>query len=76
MSSTETLIFAVDGMHCASCGMLIDDALADLDGVLTSTTSFRTGTAVVEVQPGRVETAAVIAAVGEAGYTARLQEPR
>ena len=76
MGQTITRTYVVEGMHCASCGMLIDDALADLDGVLTSTTSFRTGTAVVEVQPGRVETAAVIAAVGEAGYTARLQEPR
>jgi Cu+-exporting ATPase len=76
MSSTQTLTFAVDGMHCGSCGMLIDDTLADLDGVLTSTTSFRTRTAAVEVRLGGVEAAAVIAAIGEAGYTARLREPR
>jgi copper chaperone len=75
MGAHQTLIFAVDGMHCGSCGMLIDDTLADLDGVLTSTTSFRTRTSVVEVDPGRVEADQVIAAIGEAGYTARL-EPR
>jgi Cu+-exporting ATPase len=75
MGAHQTLTFAVEGMHCGSCGMLIDDTLADLDGVLTSTTSFRTRTSVVEVDGGRVEADLVIAAIGEAGYTARL-EPR
>jgi copper chaperone len=75
MGAHQTLTFAVDGMHCGNCGMLIDDTLADVDGVLTSTTSFRTRTCVVQVDPGRVETAQLIAAIGEAGYTARL-DPR
>ncbi|MFP5377090.1 MAG: heavy-metal-associated domain-containing protein [Acidimicrobiia bacterium] len=30
MATTE---LRVDGMHCASCGMLIDDAVEDLPGV-------------------------------------------
>jgi Cu+-exporting ATPase len=52
MGAHQALTFAVGGMHCGSCGMLIDDTLADLDGVLTSTTSFRTRTSVVEVDGG------------------------
>jgi copper chaperone len=73
MGTHQTLTFTVDGMHCGSCGMLIDDALADLDGVLTSTTSVRARTSVVQLDPARVEADQVIAAIGEAGYTARLQ---
>ena len=37
--NTSILDLAVDGMHCGSCALLIDDALADLPGVLASTTS-------------------------------------
>jgi len=73
MGAHQTLSFAVDGMHCGSCGMLIDDTLADLLGVHTSTTTYRTRTSVVELDPGRVAAAQVIAAIGEAGYTARLE---
>jgi len=75
MGAHQTLTFAVHGMHCGSCGMLIDDTLADLPGVHTSTTSFRARTSVVEFDPGRVEPDQGIAVIGEAGYTARL-EPR
>lgn len=36
------LTFTITGMHCASCGLLIDDAIEDLPGVTTSTTNHRT----------------------------------
>lgn len=75
MGAYQTLTFAVEGMHCGSCGMLIDDTLADLDGVLTSTTSVRTRASVVQLDPAQIEADQVIAAIGAAGYTARL-EPR
>ena len=72
MGAHQMLTFIVDGMHCGSCGLLIDDTLADLDGVLTSTTSVRARTSVVQLDPARVEADQVIAAISEAGYTARL----
>ena len=68
----QTYIFVVEGMHCASCGMLIDDALEDLDGVAASTTSLRTGRASVELDPARCGPDDVVAAIAAAGYTARL----
>ena len=46
MSAEHT--FAVTGMHCASCGIRVDDTLEDLPGVRRSTTSVRTGRTVVE----------------------------
>lgn len=72
--TTATYTFLVEGMHCASCGMLVDDALEDLDGVASSTTSLRTGRARVDLDPDRCTPTDVVAAIADAGYTARLQQ--
>ena len=68
--STTTYQFAVTGMHCASCGMLIDDTLEDLDGVTRAQTSVKTGRTSVQADPDRCQPADVIAAIAQAGYTA------
>ncbi|MFE9689645.1 cation transporter [Micromonospora sp. NPDC005806] len=73
--STVTYTLTVQGMHCASCGMLIDETVEKVDGVVSSTTSVRTGMAKVAVDPGRCSPADVVAAIGDAGYTARLERP-
>lgn len=66
-----TGVFAVDGMHCASCGMLIDDAVGDLDGVLLCETSYRARRATVTFDPARVSDTQVLAAIADEGYAAR-----
>jgi Cu+-exporting ATPase len=66
--STRTITVEVTGMHCASCGILVDDCLEDLAGVVTSETSTRTGLCVAVVEDV-VTDADVLAAVEEAGYT-------
>ena len=73
MGQTVTHTFAVEGMHCASCGMLIDETLEDLDGVRSSATNLRTARATVTLDPARCGPADVMAAIGQAGYTARLE---
>ena len=35
---SPTLVFAVDGMHCASCGLLVDDFVEEVPGVASSST--------------------------------------
>jgi cation transport ATPase len=37
--ATATYTFRVEGMHCGSCALLIDDALEDLPGVRSTLTS-------------------------------------
>jgi len=71
--ATTYYTFAVAGMHCGSCPLLIDETLEDLDGVARSTTSLRAGRSTVEVDPRRCQPDQVIAAIAEAGYTARLE---
>ena len=73
MASATTYTFTVEGMHCGSCGMLIDETLEELDGVHRASTSVRTGRATVEVDAARCTPEALAAAISEAGYTARLE---
>lgn len=67
-----TLVFAVEGMHCASCGLLIDDFVEELPGVTSSATHVPSGRTVVGLADGAaVDSAAIAAAIAEAGYRAR-----
>ncbi len=70
---TSTLVFAVDGMHCASCGLLIDDVVEDLPGVARSATDVAAGRTVVTAAQGSVVEAGTVAeAIVALGYTTRL----
>ena len=69
MSGAVTLAFTVTGMHCASCGLLIDDTLEDLDGVERSETDTKRGRTIVVVDPATT-TSQIVAAIAEAGYHA------
>ena len=71
METTYTL--TVDGMHCGSCPLLIDDVLEDLPGVLSSETSLKKGTSIVKVNTAECPPEHAITAIGELGYTARHQ---
>lgn len=64
--------FQVEGMHCASCTMLIDEVVEELDGVRRSQTSLRNGLAVVDYDPLLCTPTAVLGAIAEAGYSATV----
>lgn len=69
--STRTITLEITGMHCASCGVLVDDCMEDVTGVVSSQTDVKRGTCVAVVEPDLAD-AAVLAAVAEAGYTGRV----
>jgi copper chaperone len=71
-STTCTYTFTVTGMHCGSCGLLIDEALEETDGVHRAQTSVRAGRTVVDADPAAVEPAALLAVIETAGYQAVL----
>ncbi|MFM9373035.1 cation transporter [Streptomyces sp. Da 82-17] len=66
---TLRLAFTVTGMHCNSCGLLIDDEVEEVPGVTTSTTDLRTERTVVELEHP-VPAEEIVAAIAAAGYTA------
>ena len=67
----RTVTVEIAGMHCASCGILVDDCMEDVEGVVSSRTDIRSGRCVAVVS-ATVTDAQVLAAVVEAGYTGVL----
>ncbi len=63
----------VDGMHCASCALLIEEELEELDGVAEAKASFRRQRARVVLDDARV-VPAILEKIGELGYRARVVE--
>ncbi|MFE2166969.1 heavy-metal-associated domain-containing protein [Streptomyces sp. NPDC059447] len=64
----------IEGMHCTSCGLLIDDELEEVPGVASAATDTRSGHCVVRLEEAvDVDPAALTTAVEAAGeYTARV----
>jgi Cu+-exporting ATPase len=72
-ATPEQLELSIGGMTCASCAMRIERKLNKLDGV-TATVNYATEKAKVSF-PQTVAPEDLVAAVQQAGYTARLPEP-
>ena len=72
MGDQVALTFAVTGMHCSSCGLLIDDMVEELDGVARSQTDSRRGRTVVRADPAVASVESIVAAIADVGYQAEL----
>jgi copper chaperone len=70
-----TYTLRVEGMHCASCGLLIDDTLEDLRGVIRAETRMREARTTVQVDPDQCTPEEIVAAIAEAGYAAQVVQP-
>lgn len=68
----DTAVFSVSGMHCASCGIVVDDAVEELAGVAESVTDVRRGRTTVSYDPRTTSLSAISAAVAATGYHAAL----
>lgn len=55
-------------MHCSSCSILIDEAVEDLDGVTSSSTSLKKKLTTVTFDATRCDAEQIAAAIVEAGY--------
>lgn len=67
-----TIVLAVTGMHCNSCGLLVDDAVEQVPGVLRSRTDQRRERTTVELDPALASVDAVVAAILAEGYGATV----
>ncbi|MBW0272558.1 heavy metal transporter [Nocardia sp. MH4] len=69
-----THTFEIQGMHCGSCALLVDDTLEDLPGVRTTQTSMKKGRATVELDPALSSPDDIVTAIAELGYVAAIVE--
>ena len=58
----------IEGMHCASCAMNIDEELEELEGVQESNTSYRKQTTEVSFDESRTDLAQIDDAIRALGY--------
>lgn len=47
----KTITFKLSGLHCTSCSLNIDDALEDLPGVISASTSYAKQESVITYDP-------------------------
>lgn len=62
--------FKIEGMHCASCTLIIDMDLDDLDGVKSSKTSYAKMETNIEFDPAKVTDDLILQTIKKSGYTA------
>jgi len=70
---TEQRVYAIEGMHCASCVHKIESGLAVLPGVLEAAVNLASNRARVRLLPD-LDDRDVVEAIAQAGYDARLAD--
>ena len=68
--SEVTTQLKTSGMHCASCSMLVDMTLSEIDGVSASKTDHATGDTVVTYDSDAVTLDSILEAIRSVGYEA------
>lgn len=67
---TSRVEVSIEGMHCAGCGLLIDETVEELPGVTACATDVRRRRARVELDPTVITVGDVAATISELGYRA------
>ncbi len=68
--SIKTTTLRSEDLSCPSCVSKIESALTSLDGVENAEVKFNSGRILVEHDPAKVRTSALVKAVASAGYVA------
>lgn len=64
----------LEGMHCPSCAMMIEEELEEFDGVEKVSASYSRQRADVSFDDAHVGVAAILETIGELGYKATVDE--
>ncbi len=67
-------IFQIEGMHCTSCALLIDEELEELAGVVRTKTSYAKQLAEVEYDEKQTDERKIVAAIAGVGYKAQPRQ--
>lgn len=59
----------LEGLDCASCCLMIDDVLEEMEGVASSKTSYAKQVCQVEFDPEKVLEEDIVSAIEQGGYT-------
>ena len=71
-ATAQPVSLAIDGMSCGHCVAAVTEALSAVPGVTVQRVAV--GSAAVTIEPGTTAPAAVVEAIRDAGYEARVDE--
>lgn len=72
----KTIAFAISGMHCASCALIIEKSLKEVEGVHESHVNFGAEKASIVYDPSVVTPTQLIEAIKKAGYDASIVDTK
>lgn len=58
----------ISGLHCTSCSLMIDNAVEELPGVVSSHTSYATAECTLQIEPQVFELNRVLSVIQGLGY--------
>lgn len=67
-------ILKLSGLHCSSCGLSIDNALEEVDGVMQSATSYAKSESVIYFDEEKTDVKSLKKAIQNAGYQVLSQD--
>lgn len=62
----------ISGMHCASCAINIDDALEELEEIVSSNTNYAQSKTIVKFK-GKINLEKILSTIKHEGYSAELE---
>ena len=74
-TSTAHILLDVQGMHCAGCAALIENALSKLDGVIQARVNLMGGQASVQFESDQIGPAELVEVLTQGGYQVHVIEP-
>ncbi|HWR75028.1 MAG TPA: cation transporter [Bacteroidales bacterium] len=74
-AATATIELSIGGMTCTGCENTIQTNLSKVPGIISVTASYQKGNAVIEYEPGKVDTVKIKEVVDGTGYTALKVSP-
>ncbi|MAF08649.1 MAG: heavy metal translocating P-type ATPase [Acidiferrobacteraceae bacterium] len=72
----EKVFLRIDGMHCASCELLIEKHALKVPGVVAAKTNYATATAKIIYDPAQVKESDLPGLISRSGYHARFSQDK
>jgi copper chaperone CopZ len=66
--SGAELKLKINGMHCTSCALTIDDTLEEIDGVFESRTNYAKSETTLVIDPEKVDMDTIKGKITDLGY--------
>jgi copper chaperone CopZ len=72
---SKVISLNIRGMTCGGCEIQVEHALMKLEGIKKVVVNYKDGSAIVAINPKKVDTQVLIEAVTKAGYSAVQKNP-